>query len=345
MRPIFLIVGFIILLAASDPATADEQHVDGQSEPQYLLAVEDWLGGRDLSALETLAELSREGNPAAQILLASIATRAQTHIHVTSDLSRKERIALLRKPKGLSGASWLSEAAKTEPLAVALLQSTRIGERAAAITGLIEMGETDTALLAMNSVNSPQEAGALLDALIGIETQIPSEADLVLSKLIYLATSNGSGRYVGSARAPRGWSQREGTNLSDLTWGAVPGPRQLLDDAEKLAELIDLSRQVNAWTPLRRFCEKNCSSAIGECTVAGAFWLRLSGPFGLRSPVQSLIPNDVYWSSARMEGDLARSVPALDRLVKFDESPSMKLSACFVDAMNAAQLIHGHGNF
>ncbi|MEP1611084.1 MAG: hypothetical protein ABJL72_04095 [Roseobacter sp.] len=343
MRLTSLVATSFLCLFIANPAAAERRKVEGQTAPQFSLAVEEWLEGKDLLALESLAKLSREGNIAAQILLASIATRGNMHAHVTADLPRKERIALLRIPKGLSGKSWLTEAEGKEPLATALLQSTKVGEKAAAIVALIELGEIQTALIAARSVNSTNEAIELTDALIGIEDQLPDEAASVLIHLLNLAYSDEYGRYTGSARIPQRLAQNGSLNVSELAWFS-PGPRELLDSKERLAEVVKLSGQVESWTPMYEFCHKKCTSSAGECTVVGMTLLWSVGPFGLRSPVQSLLPNRLYWSSARIEGDLARSAPDIGRYFSDGDTDGVaKINACFIDAMKASQETHGYG--
>ncbi len=76
----------------------------------------------------------------------------------------------------------------------------------------------------------------------------------------------------------------------------------------------------------------------GACTAVGTSLLSGLGPFPMRSPRESIIPNSVYWSSPRIEGDLARALPDLSRYGDYFD----QIDTCFGDAMMAAQQIHGH---
>lgn len=61
--------------------------------------------------------------------------------------------------------------------------------------------------------------------------------------------------------------------------------------------------------------------------------------FELHGPLQSMIPNEEYWSSARLDGDLARWNADISRL----KPEFQTLNACYFDAMTQAQSIHGYG--
>lgn len=58
------------MTAVAPPVQSSE--ISGSETEAFTNAVETWLAGDDLAALRSLAQLSREGNTAAQILLASI---------------------------------------------------------------------------------------------------------------------------------------------------------------------------------------------------------------------------------------------------------------------------------
>ena len=331
----------LLCLVLASASHADNYVVTGQKSPAFINAKEDWLAGNDLIALQALSKLSRDGNPAAQILLASIATRGHLHAHVTSELQRKERIALLRYPKGLSGKSWLTEAEKTEPLATALLQSARVGEKGAAIAALIEMGEAQTALLAGNGMLLSGGAVELLSVLQGMDDKLPYEASFLLIRALSFFDLNGNTGYTGSARIPLYTAGDEQFLAAQMAW-VPPNPAQIMGNKEVRQRAIDLRTQVESWTPMTQFCDNNCPSSAGTCTAVGVSLLYGGGPFGMRSPLQSIISNEVYWSSERIEGDLARSVPDLSYYYNNGKWDMRNVNACFFEAMKQAQAIHGH---
>ncbi|WP_342069630.1 hypothetical protein [Yoonia algicola] len=338
MRLHFLLIAAACSIFLAIPGHAEIRSISGSDVPEFTVAVESWLNGDDLEALEALAALSRDGNPAAQILLAGIATRGHFHTHVTSQLERTERVALLRVPGGLSGKSWLTIAENTEPLATALLQVTRIGEKAAAISALISFGETGEALLAAQSMLYQGEATALIEVLQGMDAELTPEADVLLLWALFQSESEDSGRYVGSARIASRVFGNDSLELSEMAWVA-PTPVEILEDTERRNDVIRLSDQVISWTPLNRYCDQHCPSSAGSCKAVGASLLSAVGPFAMRSPRMSIISNERYWNSSRAEADLARNIVDLSR---YQEDTFDSVDACFMDAMSEMQAEHGY---
>ena len=323
----------------SERAVSESAKIAGSDTLEFTTAREMWLAGDDMQALEELAALSRKGNRAAQLLLASISVRGNMHAHVTSELDRTRRIELLRLPGGLSGKSWLTEAQKDEPLATALLQAKQVGEKAAAIAALVELGEPQTALIAAQSLLFQGEADTLIEVLDGLDDKLPDEAETLLIWVLDFAASSANGRYTGSARPPPVRSGDDRFLVSELAW-VPPTPKGILEDRDRRDEVVRLSDEVRSWTPVRTYCERNCPASADTCTAVGVSLLRASGPFPMRSPLESLISDTTYWSSPRIEGDLARSIADLRR---YDDGTFDSVDACFVRSMKASQAEHGYG--
>jgi hypothetical protein len=332
----FLVTSISFLLTSQSEAGK----IQGATDQVFVDTVEAWLLGDDLAALESFAQLSRDGNSAAQILLASIATRGNMHSHVTSGLSRKERVALLRIPKGLSGKSWLSEAQTKEPLATALMQSTRIGEKAPAIAALVELGEPTIALLAAQSILYQGEANELIEALQGLEGELPDEASVLLLQALLQAGNTGSG-YAGSARVGTLVLKRPEFRKFELAW-LPPSPRGLVEDAELRLTVINLSDEVQSWTPMRNFCRANCGESTQACTAVAASALFSVGPFSMRSPAESLISNELYWASPRVGADMARQIRDVNEWRSWREFT--RLNSCFFEKMRDVQEMYGHAD-
>lgn len=338
-NPFFWLIA--LMLIASSPRHADARDLSGHTHPRFAEAVQMWLAGDDLDALETLSSLAKSGNAAAQILLAQIASRGHMHTHVTGDLPRKDRISLLRIPEGLSGKSWLTEAQKTEPLAAALLQSRRVREEAPAIAALIEYGEPQAALLAANSMLYQGEVSDLIEVLAGLDGQLPDEASVLLLWALNQRDNRRITRYAGSARVGTLVLGEEEMLKHELAWVAA-SPRALVEDPDLRARVIPLSDEVRSWTPVKNFCEAHCPQSRQACTAVGASVLSAAGPFSMRSPAESLISNDVYWSSARAEADLVRQIRAAGSWRNWPEFT--EINACFFESLQAAQTRHGHAN-
>ena len=320
----------VFALCAIGPLWALERSVAGAEAPEFLQAIDTWLEGDDLAALSALAALSRDGNAAAQIFLARVATRAPMHEHVTKPLPRKERVALLRKPGGLSGKSWLTEAETSEPLATAFAQSTRIGEKAGAIAALIEFGEPQTAMIATQSMLLQGEAREAIEILEGNSAKLPPEAIILAEQAIQMLEWEKTGGTESDLTSNKVF--KEATEIAKFEWFA-PSPVEIRDNPARRAEVIEALPHVTAWTPVREFCKAHCAATAEQCSLAGVVLLPDAGPFAMRSPVESFLPDARYWASARMDGDLARSIRPLGP----DEPFFSEIDACFVDAVRARQ--------
>ncbi len=315
-------------------ALSDTLSLQGEDAPEFKEAVQAWLNGDDLAALHYLSEQAQQGNPAAQILLASIASQSRFHSHVTSDLERKERIALLRKPGGLSGKSWVTEAQNSEPLALALLQASKIGEKAPAIAALVELGEPQTAIIAAQSMLLNGEAEDLISVLQGLDGKLPKEADVLLVWALFQATQGTANRYAGSARVAGTLSGDERFLASELAWGAFT-PRELVENPKVRDAATRMSGEIVAWTPIRDLCNNHCPDEVSACTATGA--ALLSSPFTPRSPLQSLITNEEYWASKRIEGDVVRSIVDLRH---WDADTGVTYNHCFMSNIQKLQQRH-----
>lgn len=339
MRKLGILFHCLIIFLSFAPMRAGADSLPGHDDPAFGATVDAWLNGDDLEALGSLAQLSRDGNTAAQILLASIANRAHMHVHVTGDLTRKDRVALFRIPGGLSGKSWLSEAEKASPLATALLQSKSANTKAPAIAALVELGEPLSALLAAQSMLFQGEADELIRVLHGLNDKLPKEATALLLWAKEQLDGQGYWRNVGSARVPSQFFGNRAFDVSELSWVA-PNPRELDENAE-LRDVAEANyHQVSSWTPMKIFCQKHCASEVPRCTVTGMSTMWLAGPFAMRSPLETVIPNEAYWASPRIEGDLARQIPDLARWN--DASAKQGADYCFYKKMADLQVLHGH---
>ncbi len=316
-------------------ALSEAPPLQGEDAPEFKEAVQAWLDGEDLVALRSLSEQAQNGNPAAQILLANIASRSSFHAHVTSEIDRKDRIALLRKSGGLSGKSWLTDAQNSEPLALALLQVAKFENKAPAIAVLVELGEPVTAMLAAQSMLYDGEGADLVEVLQGLDHKLPQDASVFLFWALYLQKHNSEGSNLGGS-ASLAWLNTGDDRFlsSELAWGLYT-PRELIGDAAIRERATKLSSEIAAWTPIRNFCSSYCGDEVADCTVTAA--ALLASPYSPRSPLQSLIANEDYWSSDRIEGDVARSIRDI-RDVEF--ASEYTYNQCFTSNMRALQRAH-----
>src|SRR5690606_14136001 len=90
--------------------------IAGQDDPRFRAALAAWLADDEPAALPELAALAARDNRAAQILLALIDRVAVYQGPWLLRRERATRLALTRAPGGLSGRSWMAEAAADTPL-------------------------------------------------------------------------------------------------------------------------------------------------------------------------------------------------------------------------------------
>ncbi len=307
--------------------------------PDFEVTVENWLDGHDLQSLTELGQLARNENVAAQILLARIAQRPNTFSHITKDLSRKEKISLMRKPGGLSGKSWMSEAAKTSPLALAFIQSSSKDDKSEALAQLFEKGETQSAIMVGYTLVQQGEADLVIEVLAEQIGQLPLEAFALVEAAKAMSRSK-YGRYVGSASMYGSSLSSQPSSRLRLEW-APPSLLSLIEDPKAREVAIEFALDVTTWTPIKNFCSNECTASVKSCTALGASFLLFNGPFPLRSPSESFVSNEKYWNSARISGDLARSYGDLRR---YDPTKLNQIDACFIPAMIKYQRVHGFGN-
>jgi hypothetical protein len=245
---------FVIVLAViCGPATAQVSgQVPGQDDPRFEAAVATWLADDEAAALPALAGLAADGNIAAQVLLALIDARRDLEgpwLAGLAGLPREERLALLRRPGGMSGRRWMEAAGV--PLAQLWLDRWSSDTAPATVLGFAAMGEARAAretLLAM---------AARLRRGFGDLAEAPGYPPA----LRYLAwaewaTEPGGAAHVAAeiAALPPGDPQVE------IFTGepADPAARDAWLAADPLA------------APLRAFCAATCPEAAAGCARAGS---------------------------------------------------------------------------
>lgn len=332
-RSLILIACLLSVLMPSRPAQSkpDLAPISGSESVAYQDAVNLWLSGDDLPALQALSELANSGNAAAQILLARIGADTKLHKHVTAQLPRKERVSLLRKPGGLSGKSWLVTAQEQEPLAGAMHQLGQIGENPDAVRILLDQGELYLAANASERLLWLGKAAEVIEVYKGV-SQVPELAKPVIKMA---KKRKGEMAYVGSAKVP-------GVVLVDISsappnvaieWFGVDF-KMLRNRDGYLEFILKHLDSVESWTPLRSFCDRRCASTRDACIVTGGmFATQDAGRFSFISPSQRLISNKDYWSSPRMDQDIIRSYSSIPVFQK----DARQIDACFVSAVSGEE--------
>ncbi len=344
-----MIRGLIIALSVvwASAALGEALDTPGIDAPEFLEAKAAWLDGDDMVALKALAELSRTGNTAAQLLLARIAEEPHMHRHVTGDLARAERLSLLRQPGGLSGTSWLDAATEESALARYLViakqgytsitredGSQYSPEADLAVSGLTLFGETELATEVVFKLHD----GFFLDETL----------DLIVNYEEYLDPMIGTLKISLEQSADAFAIMADGGNLSAEKQAVFAEQRAAiapeyrlaaagfgLEDIKSNSDLQDFIRQhaenVGAWTPLRHLCETSCPESYSNCLLAGATSMTAGRLFPFASPLQLLVSTEEYWNSARIRGDAARRMAEVG--VNFDAAKGF--DQCFAETITA----------
>lgn len=322
----------LIICVLAGPAMAERAEIPGEKSAAFAEARDVWLDGDDQTALNSLKDLAGEGNTAAQILLARIAEEPHMHRHVTGGMMREDRISLLRQFGGLSGTSWLQAAMSSSDLATALVlrnvafssvdgdKGVTSPEAMAAVKVLLDYGEvqlaTEVAFKLIDGVFM-RETLALLDAY-GAELD-PINRVLRAGVLMALSASsdNPDDMQAEAARTLAGISPEE-----ELALGRIY-PWEIEEDEALRNLIIRYAELVPAWKPMRDLCETSCAATYDTCLLAGGTAIGYSRRFPFASPLQSFIPDDTYWQSARIRGDAARRMieiaPAFEEAAKLDQ--------------------------
>jgi hypothetical protein len=287
MRTIAVLGCLFGLLLSGEVRAAD---LAGENDPRFRAAFEVWLADYDEAALPALAALARDGNRAAQVLLALSDVITPLQGPWLAGLPRAERIALMRQPGGLSGRSWMEAAAVDTPLAAAWLSLWRGADRdevalARAFAAMGEQRAVSEALIAM-SLSDRRGVAVLADDPV----YPPS--------LRFLIWREWAGDPVNELRIAREVAALPpGDPQIMVVTGERPGP---VERATWLAESAPAA-------PLRAFCDFVCPDSRASCLDA-AYALHGNNAEidGFGSPVESLISSARWAMTPRGRGMVLR---------------------------------------
>ncbi|WP_208354080.1 hypothetical protein [Pseudaestuariivita rosea] len=292
------LIAVLITLLASPAFSV----IPGQRDAAFQDALQVWLSGDDAAALRALSDLANDDNRAAQIFLGQIEPLIFLHDHVTGNLTREERIELLRQPSGISGQSWLEVAREDTPLADAFARVRRIGEKADGIATLLEYGENAATLLPLISLANQRELAALEDL-----RENPYVTGVIQT---YIEHVLGDPQTVGlMPKTQRGVSPSDDRLFADdavLLESSIL-PNQTGVNAE-IDSVVDQMAARPEYDPIRTLCEKSCAdrtrcmAGIVATMQGEPAWIKLA------SPVETLLPTETYHGSRRIVNDLKRRI-------------------------------------
>lgn len=313
----FLYVGLSALVISVAGWAAHAQTVPGQEAAAFEEARALWLQGEDIAALSALAAASREGNVAAQMLLSRIADTPWMHDHVTQDLPRRERIALLRRDEGLSGKDWMETAAEASPLAEAFwrVQNPPVGQflEVSLAEIFLDHGEDMAAFRVLNRYGITDPASAISYAY-PLAERVEGAGPFVLSQVIAGLHQQGQPipwpSFVQSSADAQVFFDALRQVGNALSYAGPFGAGIVLGEDATQAQVTGWLDSAPELAPLRRVCAATCPERQEACRVAAARRLPFPHPFA--SPLQSIVSDAAYWDSARFDGDVARLLARVD---------------------------------
>lgn len=286
----------------------------GLEDPKFQSALHVWLEGNDEKALQSLASLARAENRAAQVFLGQVESKPWLHSHVTGDLARKERIELMRNPKGLSGKSWLASAAADTLLAQQILDANKPYQNSENGKALFAAGELDAALPLIARASAAGDfVGALELALT--DEAIPYSSGFVQPLVRELPQLAKSG--LVSLSDPRFPEIRNRLDLipendpgGEFLWGsgrAVTAPQDVLLPQAELRSMGNVLMRLPELQPIIQIIQRHCPQEVAEA-LAALQMASYGSPLTqiTFSPVDTVLPTSQYRKSARFEADILR---------------------------------------
>jgi hypothetical protein len=325
-----MIRALAVLLVLAGPAGAD-----GLDD-----AVAAWIAADDATAMPALKSLAEAGDSRAMLFLGAIEPRPMVTDYMLG-LDRRTRNALLRRPGGLSGKSWLDLIPSDDPqrpFADALMAARAgdptpllsLGQTGAAVQPLLRMFNEVPGRLASLSRDAPLSAD--LAGLVWLDALLPAEAmpdATAADRQAWSRVADGL-----EAREPQGslarlvvaarWQSPPVTSAEAaagyvLMNGAVLDrdllSRRGLDEATFAAGL-ELAAQTLKTAPEAAAHRAVCAPCpdLTACTLA--LWTASGNYLGAiwpGTPLDRFVPPDIHQDSPRRQAEIlhaARAMPA-----------------------------------
>ena len=301
-------------------------------------AIAAWLAGDDATSLPALSALAKAGDEDAMLALGVIEPRTWQGDYVPS-LERTQRIALLRKPGGLSGESWLHGVKARRPLAEAFEAAQQKRDPAP----LLALGQIDAARTALAAAfNHTPASLAELDARSRLPNEMrfwvwwgaavrlwpaayptPPAPEAVgrlrvavaealspewtgsLQQMLFFSVDVGglAGIPVPTAANLVGRVLRKGRIAADgdvaFKTASAPAREQALATARAILMTAPEAK------PVRDFCTASCTETREACVET--LWALTGGAeiqTFLHTPLDALIPQQAYLGSPRHRADM-----------------------------------------
>lgn len=248
--------------------------ISGQNDPAFQGAVTAWLEDDEETAIRKLSEMAARGHAASQILLAIIDKAPELQGPWLSMLPAADRHTLMRAPGGLSGQSWMRDAARTEPLAELWVLLWDVDAPIHLGVEFMRHGEDRAAREAILALFARQRRGF---------------ADIVTDPEFPVAM-----RFIAALEDPQ-IDHDAPIDLNDMTQSTTTAAEWLRTAPEGAA--------------LRALCDSACADTSDACAMAayralGSHQRALS----LGSPLASVIPTEVFVDSPKGQAVVLRKI-------------------------------------
>lgn len=264
-------------------AAATPPRLAGAESPQFRGALNLWLNNDEANALPLLASLAQEGNAAARLLLGMIDKSAALQGPFLAHLDRRDRLALLRAPGGMSGQSWLDSIADTVPFAAAYRDLMRVNADTALLGTFARLGEP----------RAMREAMVLLAARESpaLNALDPASVAPELLYLLWTGASDSRRREIES-RVP-----------------ATDPQRVLMGQPSDARDLDRWLASASVAAPITALCDAVCPQDGMLCRAAAYRALNSHNALiTLGSPAETLIPQQVFFASPRGLSSVMRRI-------------------------------------
>ena len=263
MRVMKLLVRSALAAVLALGGAASGAAVPGQDAPELRAGVADWLAGAEDRAIPALAELARDGNAAARILVALIDKTPELQGPWLTRLPPRDRAALLRAPGGLSGTSWMRTA--DAPLATLWVRLWSVEAGPELVLDFARAGESRAARETVIALSARQRPG-LEEATA--DPAFPAALRPLVAGVMAETLAPGDPLRILSARPPAP------EVLADWLLSAPEG------------------------RPVAALCRVVCPQTAGQCAVALHTALGdVLALYGFGSPSESLIPEETFLAS------------------------------------------------
>ncbi len=313
---VFLVLALCVLFA---PQAGYSSSLTGQDDTDFQNAVDLWLADDDRNSLANLAVLAARGNRAARLLLARIEGTDRAASPFMRSLSRTERLDIYRPPKS-SGAfysSWLREESKAgNELADAFLVSGALGINIDGIDHLFHLGEPEAAehMIRKIATDGGNEQRKKVLALIGETHELTPYVSAFLTMHEGPTTGLAALRYMlgknGSTLSLDDPGTRAAARFADIGYQAGRHAFFYTPDNPYFMAIAEWVLSTGIASPLARVCRQACApEALSGCANL-AFGL-MGGYYEiirLDSPLESVIPQDIFLNSARATGMVLRKM-------------------------------------